>query len=338
MARRQSHGLRVIYERRSANSVFSTAWNQNPDRDTLYVCVGPSFNATKQLEIYAIRNASGPADGRDVRRLTYQGFNNAFPSSSPDGSKLVFRSTCDRSGGQRKHKNLYIMEDVEDGEYGEGNVTRLTKGEWVDTHCSWSPREGCEWIVFSSSRDRPSTEPEKAILDAGHFAVYLVKPNDPTVVQVVQSQDSVIPRAVRVVHSSDTYAGHVNHPVFSPDMKSIVFASDLAGVSAEPVSMPHFLHSVRPYGDIFSVDLGDTDDIDRNKDIQEFHRVTHSRYEYSTPAWTMFATDDLHSQWNTVVYKTCSATFRPACPYAHQNGAESWHMTGHLTFPSKRCC
>uniref|UniRef100_A0ACD5XXL3 Uncharacterized protein n=1 Tax=Avena sativa TaxID=4498 RepID=A0ACD5XXL3_AVESA len=315
-----TQGLRVVYEKRGSNSVFSTAWNQNPDKDTLYVCVGPSFSAAKPLEIYAISNASGPSASRKVQRLTNGGFNNAFPSSNAEGNKFVFRST--RDGGKEKfHKNLYIMEDAEDGEFGQGTVTRLTNGPWTDTHCNWSPKG--DWVVFSSTREMPASAPEKAFLDAGFFAVYMVSVGNPTAV-------------VRVVQSSATLAGHVNHPIFSPDMKSIVFTSDLAAVSNEPISMPVFLHSVRPYGDIHSVDLRDTDDITKNKDIQEFHRITHSRYEYSTPTWTKFTTDDPNEQWNMLAAKG-SATFKPACPYMYPDGGEGWHMAGHLTIP-KRCC
>jgi Tol biopolymer transport system component len=307
-------------QKRGSNSVFSTAWNQNPDMDTLYVCVGPSFSAAKPLEIYAISNASGPAAGRKVQRLTSGNFNNAFPSTNAQGDKFVFRST--RDGGREKfHKNLYIMEDAEEGEFGQGTVTRLTNGPWTDTHCSWSPKG--DWIVFSSTREKPESAPEKAFLDAGFFAVYLVKVSDPTVV-------------VRVVQSSATLAGHINHPMFSPDMKSIVFTSDLAAVSNEPISMPIFLHSVRPYGDILSVDLRDTDDIAKNKDIEEYDRITHSRYEYSTPTWTKFATQDPNEQWNVLADKGGSK-LKPACPYMYPDGGEGWHMAGHLTIP-KRCC
>ncbi|KAL5201074.1 hypothetical protein ABZP36_035428 [Zizania latifolia] len=313
-----SQGLRVVYEKKGANSVFATVWNQNPALDTLYVCVGPSFSADKPLEIYAIHDVS-TMGGRQQRRLTNGGYNNAFPSSSPDGSKLVFRST--RDGG---HKNLYIMEDATVGEFGTGKVTRLTNGAWTDTHCSWSPREGSDWIVFSSTRDKRAGAPDKDNgLDPGYFAVFLVRASDPTVV-------------VRVIRSADSIAGHVNHPVFSPDGRSIVVTSDLAAVSADPISLPLFLHSVRPYGDIFSVDI-DPDDMKKNKDVKAFHRITHSRYEYSTPAWTMFATDDPNAQWSTLVTTKEAAAYRPACPYAHPDGGESWHMTGHLVLP-KRCC
>jgi len=316
-----SNGLRVVFETRGSNGVFSTSWNQNPDKDTLYVCVGPAFTLRSALEIYAITNVS-TSRRPNKHRLTTGGFNNAFPSSSPDGSKFVFRSTCDRSGGARTDKNLYIMDDADVGEFGEGTVTRLTDGKWVDTHCSWSPSG--DWIAFSSSRN--NAPDAFTALDAGCFAIYLVSARD--------IKPGEVPVPVRVVQSSATFAGHVNHPVFSPDMRSIVFASDLAAVSTEPVSMPVFLHSVRPYGDIFSINLRDKDDITKNQDIQEYHRITHSRYEYSTPAWTTLGTVDPNEQWSMV---HTGGEFKPACPYMHSDGGEGWHMEGHLTI-QRRCC
>jgi Tol biopolymer transport system component len=334
-----SKGLRVVYQVRASKSVFSTSWNQNDDLDTLYVCEGPAFSIDEPVQIMRIPNVSRD-DLEDIETfpLTEDLYNCAFPSSNPEGTKLVFRSSRNRvPGAERKDKNLFII----DAEMGESaGIVQLTDGPWTDTHCSWSPREGgCDWIVFSSS-GRPEKdivrllgEPEKDHgLDPGYFAVYLVnakglKPGDP------------VPVPVRVIHSAPTIAGHVNHPVFSPDMRSIVFAADLAAVSADPISMPHFTHSVRPYGDIFSVNLRDTEDMSKNKDIQEFHRITHSRYEYSTPTWTSSADnddEDPNTKWKML---ESVPNFTPRCPYARgeANEKEGWHMTGHLPI-KKRCC
>jgi Tol biopolymer transport system component len=307
-----SQGLRIVYEREGPDNCFSPVWNQK--LDILYVCMGPSFNAGKPLDIVAIPDASSGAGQR--RRLTKGKFNNAFPSTDPQGNRLVFRST--RDGGDKKHKNLYIMENAEVGEFG-GKITRLTNGPWTDTHCQWSPNG--DWIVFSSTRDKPKDAPELDNgLDPGYYAVFLVKVSDPNVV-------------IRVIQSGYDVAGHVNHPVFSPDGKSIVVTADLASVSADPISLPLFIHSVRPYGDIFTVDI-DPDDINKNKDVSKFHRITHSRYENSTPCWTVFSTEDPNAQWNGLILKD---SFEPACPYTYPDGGEGWHMTGHLCI-GRRCC
>jgi Tol biopolymer transport system component len=230
------------------------------------------------------------------------------------GTKLVFRST--KHGGDKKYKSLYIM----DAEVGEdaGEAERLTEGDWTDTHCQWSPNK--DWIVFSSNRDRPADAPERDHgLDPGYFAVYLMNASDRSV--------------VRVLRSGYDLSGHVNHPVFSPDGRSIAVTADLAAVSADPISLPIFFNSVRPYGDIFTVDI-DPDDMEKNQDVENFARVTHSKYENSTPAWTVFSTDDPHAQWNLLVMED---NYTPSCPYAHHDGGESWHMTGQICTPKRVC-
>ncbi|RCV45097.1 hypothetical protein SETIT_9G425700v2, partial [Setaria italica] len=310
-----SKGLRVVFDTNGPDSIFSPVWNQK--KDILYVCMGPSFKANETLEIHAIPDVSNAARTRRQPRLLTKGkFNNAFPFTNPDGTKFVFRST--RDGGDKNYQNLYIMEDAEYGEVGGGEVTRLTEGNWIDTHCQWSPNGNL--IVFASNRDKPTNAPERDHgLDPGYFAVYLMSVSDRSVVRVIRSEYDL--------------SGHVNHPVFSPDGRSIAVTSDLAAVSADPMSLPTFLHSVRPYGDIFSVDI-DPDDIEKNKDMERFVRVTHSRYENSTPAWTVFSTHDPHAQWNLLVMED---EYTPACPYAHPDGGESWHMTGQICIPKRHC-
>ncbi|KAF7076473.1 hypothetical protein CFC21_081114 [Triticum aestivum] len=321
---------RIVYKAKSNKSVFSTSWNQNDELDTLYVCEGPAFSIEKPVQIIRIPNVSthDPEEHKlKSFALTDHKYNCAFPSTNPEGTKLVFRSSRDRvQGGKREDKNLFII-DAEKGEYA--GVDQLTNGPWTDTHCSWSPREGCDWIVFSSSRGKPGGAPASDHgLDSGYFSVYLVNAKD--------MAEGVVP--VRVIHSAPTIAGHVNHPVFSPDMMSIVFTADLAAVSVDPISMPHFMHSVRPYGDIFSVELLDREDMAKNKDIHKYHRITHSRYEYSTPTWSPHTDgeQDPNTRWKMlerVPYIT------PRCPYARgQHGEkEGWHMTGHLIIDKRSC-
>lgn len=210
------------------------------------------------------------------------------------------------------------MEDARSGEFGEGEIRRLTDKPCTDTHCQWSPNGN--WIVFSSTRDKPETAPESDNgLDPGYFSIFLVKWDDKSVL-------------VRVASSADSLAGHINHPFFSPDGNSIVVTADIAAVSADPISMPLFVHSVRPYGDIFTIDI-DPKDIKKNKDVKNFTRITHSKYEYSTAVWSEFPTQDPNAKWNLQLDKP----YRPACPYLYPDGGESRHMTGHLCL-EKRCC
>ncbi|KAL7248031.1 hypothetical protein ACSBR2_002849 [Camellia fascicularis] len=210
---------------------------------------------TKTLNICAIPDMSSGAQRRV--QLT-KASNNAFLSTNLDRMKLVFRSA--RDGGDGKHKNLYTMENAQLGKYGGGEITRLTNGPWTDTCCEWSPRG--DWIVFSSTRDKPKGALEKDNgLDLGYFTVFLVKANDLSVV-------------VRVMESGSDIAGHVNHPFFSSDGKSIVMTAILAAMSADPISLPLFLHSMRPYGDIFIFDI-DPDNINKNKNVKKFNHKQH---------------------------------------------------------------
>ncbi|GJN28138.1 hypothetical protein PR202_gb16223 [Eleusine coracana subsp. coracana] len=258
-----------------------------------------------------------------------------FPTISKDGSKLAFVDNefkdvwladkhglrvvykAGRTTIQTNTRTSTSWRSPDDGEYRQGKLTRLTCGPWTDTHCQWSPNG--DWIVFSSTRDKPRNAPKlDQNLDPGYFAVYLVSASDPNVV-------------VRVIKSGNDLAGHVNHPVFSPDGRSIAVTADLAAVSADPISLPLFVHSVRPYGDVFVVDI-DPNNITKNKDVKNFHRITHSRYENSTPAWTIFATSDPNAQWSMFI-RDGPAAAMPACPYIHPDGGEGWHMTGHLCIP-----
>ncbi|KAH9691303.1 DPP6 N-terminal domain-like protein [Citrus sinensis] len=200
-------------------NAFSTVWD--PVREAVvYTSGGPEF-ASESSEVDIISINVDDVDGVSaVRRLTTNGKNNAFPSVSPDGKWIVFRST--RTG----YKNLYIM----DAEGGEGyGLHRLTEGPWSDTMCNWSP-DG-EWIAFASDRDNPGS---------GSFEMYLIHPNGTGLRKLIQSGS----------------AGRANHPYFSPDGKSIVFTSDYGGISAEPISTPH---QYQPYGEIFKIKLDGSD-------------------------------------------------------------------------------
>ncbi|KAK1642489.1 hypothetical protein QYE76_060294 [Lolium multiflorum] len=227
-----------------SGNAFPTSWDWKR-KGVIYTSVGPDFaSESTEVDVVAVSlgddsSSSSSSSQVSIKKLTVGGKNNAFPSPSPDGKWLVFRS------GRSGHKNLYIM-DAEDGE--AGGIRRLTDGPWSDTMCNWSP-DG-EWIAFASDRHNPG---------GGSFSIYMVHPNSTGL--------------RRVVHSAD--AGRTNHPWFSPDSKSLVFTSDLAAVSAEPISNPHHY---QPYGEIFTINI----------DGSGLRRLTHNSFEDGTPAWTPY--------------------------------------------------
>ncbi|XP_075509415.1 uncharacterized protein LOC142545881 [Primulina tabacum] len=200
-------GARMV----SSLSAFSTSWDWKR-KGVVYTSVGPTFAS----EISKVDIISIDVDDDDLsyKTLTIGGENNAFPSASPDGKWVVFRS------GRSGHKNLYIM-DALDGE--KGALHRLTEGPWSDTMCNWSP-DG-DWIAFASDREDAGS---------GSFELFKIHPNGTGLQKLIQSGSG----------------GRTNHPWFSPDGKYIAFTSDYAGVSAEPISNPHHF---QPYGDIFVI-------------------------------------------------------------------------------------
>eukprot|EP00252_Welwitschia_mirabilis_P003064 TRINITY_DN1313_c0_g1_i1.p1 TRINITY_DN1313_c0_g1~~TRINITY_DN1313_c0_g1_i1.p1 ORF type:complete len:700 (-),score=-83.95 TRINITY_DN1313_c0_g1_i1:146-2245(-) len=225
-------GVRKVF----CGTSFATAWG--PKSDMVYTSNGQGFAAEDaDVDILAVYNVSGGPISH--RRLTTTA-NNAFPSPSPDGRQLVFRS------GRSGHKNLYIM-DALTGE--DGGLWRLTEGPWTDTMPNWSP-DG-RWIAFSSDREDPG---------AGGFSGFLVRPDGSGLRRVLKSGEG----------------GRVNHAFFSPDSKSLVFTTDYAGVSVEPVSTPN---QFQPYGEIFISAI----------DGSEMVRLSHNGYEDGTPSWSSFS-------------------------------------------------
>jgi len=148
--------------------------------------------------------------------------NNAFPSCSPDGKSIVFRS------GREGYKNLYIVDAVK-GEF-DGGIRRLTEGEWIDTMPCWSPKG--DLIAFSSNRHDPK--------NSEVFGIYLVGPNGSGL------------RRVEVAKGVEGMKERLNHVCFSRDGEWLLFTANLGGVSAEPVGLPN---QFQPYGDLYVVRL-----------------------------------------------------------------------------------
>ncbi|XP_052203584.1 uncharacterized protein LOC127808912 [Diospyros lotus] len=232
---RDGSGLRKLFAGHGeSNLAFGVVWDPKR-KGVLYSSIGPIFGATgDEVDVVSV-NIDDDESG--FKKLTTGGENNAFPAPSPDGKWVVFRS------GRSGHMNLYVM-DALDGE--RGRLFRLTDGPWTDTMPSWSP-DG-NWIVFSSDRDNPGS---------ASFALYMIHPNGTGLTKLLQS-------------GSD---GRVNHGWFSPDMSHIVFTTDIAGVSSEPISNPHHY---KPYGEIFMMKLDGTG----------MTRLSHNSYEDGTPSWS----------------------------------------------------
>ncbi|XP_028075255.1 uncharacterized protein LOC114277559 [Camellia sinensis] len=53
-----SKGLRIVYQTKGPDNIFSPVWSQNSEKDILYVNMGPSFQSKETLNICAIPDVS----------------------------------------------------------------------------------------------------------------------------------------------------------------------------------------------------------------------------------------------------------------------------------------
>lgn len=200
---------------------FCNAWSPT-EKNVIYTSIGPIFESVSKT-VQIARIEFDPVHLTNDREeipfkltiLTREDTgNNAFPSCSPDGKSIVFRS------GRSGYKNLYIVDAV-NGEIN-GGLRRLTKGKWIDTMPCWSPKG--DVIAFSSNRHEPK--------NSEVFGIYLVRPDGSGL------------RRVEVGGASE----RLNHVCFSGDGEWLLFAANLGGVSAEPVGVPN---QFQPYGDLY---------------------------------------------------------------------------------------
>jgi Tol biopolymer transport system component len=125
-------------------SLFGMTWSHEPER--VAFSHGVVFGAANvEVNVMAVS-----PDDDETTNLTSEAGNNGFPSYSPDGKQIVFRS------GRDGPKNLYIMDRL-----GQ-NARRLTNGDWTDTMCDWSPLG--DWITFASDRDT-------------NFEIWMIRPD-----------------------------------------------------------------------------------------------------------------------------------------------------------------
>ncbi len=127
-----------------SRSTFGLSWASRGD--WIAFSHGAVFaGATASVNLKRMR-----PDGSELSLLTDDAGNNGFPSFSPDGRQLIFRS------GRDGHKNLYLINHDGTG------LQRLTEGTWTDTMPSWSPTG--DWIVFASNRE-------------GNFDLWRIRPD-----------------------------------------------------------------------------------------------------------------------------------------------------------------
>ncbi|KAI3840217.1 hypothetical protein MKX03_035106 [Papaver bracteatum] len=232
---------------------FGVSWSQ-AENNVIYSSIGPIFESAKMTVQIArisfneaqLENEEIDQISAEVKMLTKEDSgNNAFPSCSPDGKEIVFRS------GRSGYKNLYIVDAV-NGEF-DGKIRQLTEGPWIDTMPSWSP-DG-KLIAFSSNRHNPA--------DEECFSIYFINPDGTNLRRFF----------IQGVDKEHADRERINHVYFSPNSKWLLFTANLGGNSAEPVSLPN---QFQPYGDLYIVKVADGSGL---------QRLTCNAFENGTPTW-----------------------------------------------------
>ncbi|OWM62822.1 uncharacterized protein LOC116213815 [Punica granatum] len=206
-------------------TAFYNSWSPT-EKKVIYTSIGPIFESVRAtVQIARITFDVSDLDDQkeevtcDIKVLTREeSGNNAFPSCSPDGKWIVFRS------GRTGHKNLYVIDAV-NGEFDGGSIRQLTDGPWIDTMPSWSPRG--DLIAFSSNQHNPN--------NTEAFSIYLIKPDGTGLRRVT-------------VAGPDADRERINHVCFSEDGEWLLFTANVGGVIAEPVSLPN---QFQPYGELY---------------------------------------------------------------------------------------
>jgi Tol biopolymer transport system component len=135
---------RVLFED-PQKSALSPVWS--PRGDLIAFGLGEFFPMLPRLQANTAQIAIIDADGRGMRTLTAEGEQAGFPSWSPDGTRLVYRSY---------RKGLRIIDLATE------SIVELTNGPQSDNFPAWSPVG--DRIAFSSDRD-------------GDYEIYTIRPD-----------------------------------------------------------------------------------------------------------------------------------------------------------------
>jgi TolB protein len=147
---------RVVFDDPTRNAV-APVWS--PDGERIAFGLGRYNEGTRVGASSHV--AVIDADGSGMRLLTERTVgNHGFPSWSPDGRRIVYRSTTGDAKG-------LVVVDVASGE-----STPLPSGAWTDTFPAWSPRG--DRILFTSDRD-------------GDWELYTMRPNGSGVTRLTRS-------------------------------------------------------------------------------------------------------------------------------------------------------
>lgn len=136
---------------KEGTSAFDAVWS--PAGDLIAFCVGRYFRAAG---LPSAQIALMKPDGSEYREIAEEGFNNGFPSWSPDGKRLVYK----------RGKQLVILT------IADAKITPLTDGSHYDNFPQWSPKGDA--IMFTTDRD-------------GDFELYTIRPDGTGVRRITNS-------------------------------------------------------------------------------------------------------------------------------------------------------
>ena len=201
------------------NRIYGLKWST--DANWITYTQGWFFgDQTNKADVWKIRS-----DGTQRTNLTEgSDSNNGMPDFSPDGKKIVFRSS---RGG---NFDLYLMNADGSG------LVQLTDDEAKDNFPVFAPSGDA--IVFSSDRDS-----ELDPLGYKSFDNYIMK----------LTPDGHPGVTTRITDDP----GHDAHPNYSPDGKWIVYTSERAGLSDEEPLVQEVVFGPQMYGEIFAYRLSD---------------------------------------------------------------------------------